>query len=65
MKRISRVPPTKTDEVTTATNVPLDLPDGDGNGNGNDNDNDTWEPRKHGLRWKAQIEINNILLSIV
>jgi hypothetical protein len=73
MKRMSRLPPTETDEATAATNVLLDLPDGegdddgDGDGDGDDDDDGAGaeEPTKHGLRWKSQIEINNIPSSIV
>ena len=64
MKRMSRLPPTENDEATTATNVPLDLPDSDGDGDG-DADSDGGVPGKHRLRWKAQIEIDNIPSSIV
>jgi hypothetical protein len=59
MKRMSKVPTTETDEATAATDIPLDLPDGDGDGAGDG------EPRKRGLRWKTQIEINNIPSSMV
>ena len=68
MKRMSRHTPTETDEATTGTNVPLDLPDGDGDGDGETDgeaDSDAGEPGKHRLRWKAQIEIDNIPSSIV
>ena len=63
MKSMSRLPPTETDEATAATNVPLDLGDGDGDGTGVGGG--AREPRKHGPRWKAQIEINNIPSSLV
>jgi hypothetical protein len=74
MKRMSRLPPTETDEATAATNVLLDLLDCDGedDGDGDDNDGDSEdddvdvvEPRKHGLGWTAQFEIDNIPSSIV
>jgi len=62
MKSMSRLPPTETDEATAAT---LDLGDGDGDGDGTGVGGGAREPRKHGPRWKAQIEINNIPSSLV